>query len=135
MAVITKSDYGLIAINNKLLSKLVVDELLSMQAMVNLCNKKGKAIKKKPTPFIDPDYYDAVEIDDSSAEGITVKVYLTLRLSTNIRELTNKLFDKIEKSFSVFNLDKPKLILIEYKGINAEHISKKRIKIKRENNC
>ena len=134
MAVITKSDYGLIAINNKLLSKLVVDELLSMQAMVNLCNKKGKVIKKKPTPFIDPDYYDAVEIDDSS-DGISVKIYLTLRIGTNIKELTNKIFDKIEKSFKIFDLEKPKLIVISYKGINAGHTSKKRLEIKREQNC
>lgn len=135
MAVITKNDYGTIAINNKLLSKLVVDELLSMQGMVFLCNKKGRINKKKPTPFIDPDYYDAVEIDEISQDRISVKVYLVLRFNTNIKKITNRIFDKIEDSFKIFNLASPIEITISYKGIQAETKSKKRLEIKRMKNC
>ena len=106
-----------------------------MQAMVSLCNKKGKIIKNKPTPFIEPDYYDAVEIDDSAAEGVSVRLYLTLRLNTNIKEITNKIFERIENSFKVFDLGTPKKITIMYKGIIAEHSSNKKIEVKREYNC
>lgn len=135
MAIITKNEYGTVAINNKMLSKLVVDELLTMQSIVYMCNKKGKAIKKKPTPFIDPDFYDSVEVKEKASNGLEVTVYLVLRFSTNISKITNRLFDKIENAFEIFNIKQPTTIVISYKGIDATYKSKKNLKVKRTFNC
>lgn len=135
MAIITKNEYGSIVINNKLLTKLVIDELLKMQSIVYLCNKKGKIIKKKSTPFIEPDYYDAVELSEIQGGSISIKIYLISRLSTNIKDISNKICEKVYDAFDTFNLDKPDKIIISYQGIIAEHNSKKRIEVKRLKSC
>ena len=76
MAVINRNEHGAIALNNKVLSKMIIEELLSMQNMIIMCNKKGKIVKDNPTPIIDPDYYDSVDVSETTKGGMQVKVYL-----------------------------------------------------------
>ena len=68
-------------------------------------------------------------------DRISVKVYLVLRFNTNIKKITNRIFDKIEDSFKIFDLASPNEIIISYKGIQTESKSKKRLEIKRVKDC
>jgi hypothetical protein len=34
---------------------MIIEDMLSMDSFLMLSNKKGKPIKEKPTPIIDPD--------------------------------------------------------------------------------
>lgn len=133
MAVISRNDHGAIAINNKVLGKMIVEELFNMQSLVILCNKKGKIIKNNPTPIIDPDYYDAVEVSETTKEGMQVKIYLISRIGTNLSDLSNNIFNKVENAFSLFQLKRPDLITIYYKGIISSYTSKKKIQVMRRN--
>lgn len=133
MAVINRNEHGTIAINNKALSKMIIEELLHMRALVSLCNKKGKVIKEKPTPIIDPDYYDSVEVTETTKDGMQVKVYVVSRIGINMSALSNNIFDRIEKCFELFMVKKPDLISIYYRGIDSNYKSKKRIQVMRRN--
>ena len=133
MAVINRNEHGAIALNNKVLSKMIIEELLDMQSLIIMCNKKGKIIKDNPTPIIDPDYYDAVDVSETTKGGMQVKIYLISRIGSNISDLSNNIFNKIENCFEVFKLNKPNLITIYYKGIISDYNSKKRIQVMRRN--
>ena len=133
MAVINRNEHGAIALNNKVLSKMIIEELLSMQNMIIMCNKKGKIVKDNPTPIIDPDYYDSVDVSETTKGGMQVKVYLISKIGTNIADLSNNIFERIENSFNLFKLEKPNLITLYYKGIISDYNSKKRIQVMRRN--
>lgn len=133
MAVIDRNEHGAIALNNKVLSKIIIEELLHMQSLIILCNKKGKIIKENPTPFLDPDYYDSVEVSETTKGGMQVNIYLISRIGTNISDLSNNIFSRVESCFELFRLKKPDLINIYYKGIISNYKSKKKIKVMKRN--
>lgn len=132
MAFITRNKYGAVAVNTRVISKIVVKNLLDMSDYFVLCNKKGKLIKKNPTPFIDPDYYDAVEITDNNKE-FSIKIFLIPKLGKNISEMTDTLLEKIEEDFSLINLRKPDKFTISIKGILSRTITKRDIEVTRSN--
>ena len=132
MAYITRNDYGAIAVNTRVISKIIVKNLLEMKDCFVLCNKKGKLIKKNPTPFIDPDYYDAVEIIDNNKE-FSIKIYLIPKFGKSISEMTDRLLEKIEKDFELIQLRKPDKITISIKGILSRTITKRNIEVTRSN--
>ena len=64
MSVIVRNSYGAIAVNKGVIVRMIIEDMLSMSSLLMLSNKKGKPIKEKPTPIIDPDYFDAVEVSE-----------------------------------------------------------------------
>ena len=132
MAFITRNDYGAVAVNTRVISKIVVNNLLDMSDYFVLCNKKGKLIKKNPTPFIDPDYYDAVEITDNNKE-FSIRIYLIPKLGKSISVMTDTLIEKIEDDFNLINLRKPDKITISIKGVLSRTITKRDIEVTRSN--
>jgi uncharacterized alkaline shock family protein YloU len=132
MAVIERNDYGAIAVNKSVIEKLIVEDLLSMSDDILLCNKKGKLIKENPTPFIDPDYYDAVDLSEKKGY-IKVKLYLIIRFGSNISETAERLFDMIEKDFEMLRLNRPNMLTMKVRGILSDEIVKRSIDVVRNN--
>lgn len=136
MSVIVRNDYGAIAVNKGVIERMIVEDMLSMSDVIMLSNKKGKPIKEKPTPFIDPDYYDAVEVTDKK-DQVSVKIYVVVKFGNNISRLADRIFDSVEKDFAMLRLDKPSVISVKVRGIAGimnDEIVKRTIDIVRNNN-
>ena len=129
MAVITTNDFGAIVVNDKVLSKMIVEDLLDMSETIIPCNKKGKQIKHSPNPF-EPDYYDAVELSVRK-ERSEVSVNIIVRAGNNISEIAGDLADRIEKDFTFLKLDFPKSITVHVRGIMEDELVRKNIEITR----
>jgi len=132
MAVIKRNQYGAIAVNKGVLSKIIIGQLLEMSDVVIPCNKKGKPIKEKPTPFIDPDYYDSVEVYEKK-HVIRVKVYIITRFGSSISDIAEELFNRIETALAEIEIEKPGRITINIKGIMATQLMKRDIEVIRRN--
>lgn len=132
MAIIDRNEFGAIAVNKKVLSKLVADCILQMNDLVFPCNKKGKIIKNKPTPFIDPDLYDSIELEEN--RGVeNIVVYVVIKFGISISNTCNQLIDLIEEKFLLLKLDKPAEITVYVKGVMANQVAKRDIKVNRIN--
>ena len=136
MSVITRNNYGAIAVNKGVIERMIVEDMLAMDDALMLSNKKGKPIKEKPTPFIDPDYYDAIEVSDKK-DQVTVKIYIVARFGNNISATADRIFDAVEKDFAMLRLSKPSVISVKIRGISGimkDEIVKRNIDIVRNNN-
>ncbi len=134
MAVVIRNEYGAIAVNKMVLNRMVIEQLLEIEDLVILCNKKGVPIKKNPTPFIDYDYYDAVDLYEKKHD-VKLKIFLIAveKLGKNILDITEEIMNRIEESFEMLKLNKPSKITIYVKGIMTDQISKRNIEIVRRN--
>ena len=135
MSVITRNSYGAIAVNKVVLERMIIEDMLGMDGVLMLSTKKGKPIKEKPTPIIDPDYYDAVEVSEKKSE-VRVKIYVVIRYGNNISRTADKIFEAVESDFSMLRLDKPRSISVKIRGItgvNSDEIVKRNIDIVRNN--
>lgn len=136
MSVIVRNDYGAIAVNKGVIERMIVEDMLSMNDVIVLSNKKGKPIKEKPTPFIDPDYYDAVEVTDKKGQ-VNVKIYVVVKFGNNISRMADRIFDSVERDFAMLRLGKPSVISVKVRGISGimnDEIVKRNIDIVRNNN-
>ena len=136
MSVIVRNSYGAIAVNKGVIERMIIEDMLSMDSFLMLSNKKGKPIKEKPTPIIDPDYYDAVEVSEKKDE-IKVKIYIVVKNGKNISETADKVFEAVEKDFEMLRLKKPASINVKVRGIAGEMngvIVKRNIDIVRNSN-
>lgn len=116
MSVITRNEFGAIAVNKSVIEHMIVEDMLSMSDCLVLSNKKGKPIKDKPTPIIDPDYFDAVEVSDK--RGIfKVKIYIVVRFGHDISGIAERVFDAVEHDFELLRLEKPETISVKVRGI------------------
>jgi len=109
--------------------------MLGMDDVLVLSNKKGKPIKDKPTPFIDPDYFDAVEVSEKKGE-VRVKIYVVVRYGTNISEIADRVMDSVESDFKMLRLGMPRSISVKVRGIDGlvgDEIVKRNIDIVRNN--
>ncbi len=135
MSVIIRNNYGAIAVNKGVIERMIVEDMLGMNDALVLSNKKGKPIKEKPTPFIDPDYFDAIEVSDKK-DQVKVKVYIVVKFGNNISETADRIFDAVEKDFAMLRLDKPAVISVKVRGISGimtDEIVKRNIDIVRNN--
>ena len=135
MSVITRNSYGAIAVNKVVIERMIIEDMLGMDDVLVLSNKKGKPIKEKPTPIIDPDYYDAVEVSEKKGE-IKVKIYVVVNQGCNISETADKVFEAVEKDFAMLRLDKPRTISVKVRGMTGvmnDEILKRNIDIVRNN--
>jgi len=132
MSVIVRNDFGAVAVNKGVIERMIIEDLLGMSDVLLLCNKKGKLIKEKPTPLIDPDYYDAVDVSDKKGR-VTVKIYVILYAGTSIPAAAGDVFEKIEQDFDMLRLDRPEIIKFKVRGIMSDEIEKRSIDVVRNN--
>jgi uncharacterized alkaline shock family protein YloU len=136
MSIIVRNSYGAIAVNKGVIERMIIEDMLGMSSFLMLSTKKGKPIKEKPTPIIDPDYYDAIEVSEKK-DQIKVQLYIVVRNGKNISETADKIFEAIEKDFEMLRLDKPAVITVKVRGVEGQMngvIVKRNIDIVRNNN-
>ena len=132
MAVILRNDHGAIAVNKGVIERMIIEDLLDMQDLLLLCNKKGKLIKKKPTPFIDPDYFDAIEVYEKRQE-VRVKIFIITHSGASISNVADEIFRHIESDFAILRLPKPGSISVNVKGIMSDQLVKRNVEVVRKN--
>ncbi len=135
MSVITRNTYGAVAVNKIVIERMIIEDMLGMDGLLALSNKKGRPIKEKPTPIIDPDYYDAVEVSEKKGE-IKVKIYVVIKYGSNISRTADRIFEAVENDFDMLRLAKPRTISVKIRGItgvNSDDIVKRNIDIVRNN--
>ena len=132
MSVIVRNDFGAVAVNKGVIERMIIEDLLSMSDVLLLCNKKGRLIKEKPTPLIDPDYYDAVDVSEKKG-NFTVKIYVIISAGCRIADIANDVFRKIEQDFEMLKLDRPESIEFKVRGLKAAEIEKRSIDVVRNN--
>ena len=135
MSVVVRNSFGAIAVNKGVIERMIIEDMLSMGDILVLSNKKGKPVKKKPTPIIDPDYYDAVEVSEKK-DQVKVKIYIVAANGKNISETADKIFETVENDFEMLRLRKPQTISVKVRGISGEKngvIVKRNIDIVRNN--
>ena len=118
MAQISRNDYGSIVVNDNVLEKQIIAEILDMQGKAIPCNKKGKIIKGKTNPTIDSDYYDAITITDTIKEN-SVKIYLITVFGESISSITDEIFDKIAAVYDSLKVKKPDTTKIFIMGMKT----------------
>ena len=126
MAVITRNDYGAIAVNKGVIERMMIEDLLVMQDHLLLCNKKGKLIKEKPTPFIDPDYFDAVEYSEKRGES-NIRIYIIVKKGTGTSHAADMIFDAVKKDFELLRLPYPESVRVKVKGVMGDDIVKRNV--------
>ena len=133
MSVILRNDYGAVAVNRGVIERMIIEDLLSMSSDVLMCNKKGKLIKEKPTPFIDPDYYDAVDVSDKKGH-VKVVINLILAEGKTVMSVAETIFSMIEADFDILRLGKPDSINLHVRGIkDGDEIRKRNVEVVRSN--
>ena len=133
MSVIERNEYGAIGVNKNVIEKMIIESLLSKREAVLLCNKKGKAIKDKPTPLIEPDYYDAIDYIDKRGNS-KVSINVLVMKGVTISAISDELFEAVEDVFNLLRLDKPGTITIKVRGvISADTVVKRNIEVVRKN--
>lgn len=115
MAVITNSEYGIVAVNNSVISKLIIDDMLAMDGEIIPCTRKGRLLRKGVFTGYN-ELFNAVELSETS-EGMSVKVYYVLTDASGFQETSDALFDKVESDFSLLCLDRPFRLTASIKGI------------------
>ena len=136
MSVIVRNTYGAIAVNKGVIERMIVADMLNMSDILLLSDKKGRPIKEKPTPFIDPDYFDAIEVSDKKGE-VKVKLYIVVKFGSNISKTADKIFDSVESDFDMLRLPKPDSISVKVRGAEigmGGAIIKRNIDVVRNNN-
>lgn len=133
MSVILRNDYGAVAVNRGVIERMIIEDILSMSSDVLMCNKKGKLIKEKPTPFIDPDYYDAVDVSDKKGH-VKVVINLILAEGKTVMSVAETIFSMIEADFDILRLGKPDSINLHVRGIkDGDEIRKRNVEVVRSN--
>lgn len=129
MGQISRNEYGTIAVNDQALTNMIIDELLEMSDSIILCNKKGKIIKHKPTPFIEPDYHDAVIITDTIKES-SIKIYVIVVFGKSISSVADELFERIGAIYDSLQHKKPGIVKFRVRGMKtAAGVVKREIEV------
>jgi hypothetical protein len=131
MAMITKTEYGMVAVNNSVLSKQIVDNILDLKDAILPCNKKGRIIKKGFFTGLN-ELLASVELSEA-ANRMYIKLYLVLIEGTDGNAACGELFDRIENDFETLCLDKPKEITAVVKGTLSGVLTPSDLEITRQN--
>ena len=132
MAVILRNEHGAIAVNKGVIERMIIEDLLEMEDQVLLCNKKGKLIKKNPTPFIDPDYFDAIEVYEKRQE-VRVKIFIITKSGSSMSDISDEIFRHVESDFALLKLPKPGSIVVGIKGVMRDQLDRRNIEVVRKN--
>lgn len=132
MSVILRNEHGAIAVNKSVIERMIIEDLLDMGEDIILCSKKGKPIGEKPSRFMDPDYFDALEL--SEKRGIVrIRIFLITRIGTSISDLAEQIFDMIESNYSILKLPRPDYISVNIRGVMSDQLIKRNIEVVRRN--
>lgn len=123
MAVILRNEFGVVAVNRQVVTKLVLDEMIAMEVSLIPCTKSGKPLKRSIFSGYN-DMADAVDLTDERGNVRLTFYYLAYR-GEQIHELSEKLFDRIIRSFSRFSYEKSIEMRAVCKGIIGETKAKK----------
>lgn len=133
MSVILRNDYGAVAVNRGVIERMIIEDMLSLSSDILMCNKKGKIIKEKPTPFIDPDYYDAVDVSDKKGHAKVV-INMILAEGKTVMSVAETIFSMIEADFDILRLGKPDSISLRVRGIkDGDEVLKRNVEVVRSN--
>ncbi len=132
MAMITRSEFGVVAINNEVLSRVVVEEMLSMRDMLIPCNRRGKPYRKSFFSTGD-ELLNSVEIKVHNKTDISVRVYFIAKFGESITQMSYDLFDRIEAEFELLCLDKPTVLTACIKGVMAKQVIERNLEVTRRN--
>lgn len=133
MSLIQSNELGAIAVNNKVICKLITETMLDMNKQLFPCSKKGKVVKSRPTPIVDADFYDAVEYSESK-NFIKIRAYIILvNDEHDASAVAELLTDRIEKIFTTLGIRKPDNITVTVKGFQSKQLLKKDIEFCRIN--
>ena len=132
MSVIERNEFGAVGVNKNVIEKMIIEDLMEFSDSLILCNKKGKPIKDKPTPWIDPDQYDAIEVTEKRGE-VNVRINIIARHESNISKLSEAIFDSVGETFELLRLDKPASISVKVRGIMSDELVKRSIEVVRKN--
>lgn len=129
MGQISRNEFGSIVVNDQALTKMIIDEILEMSDSIILCNKKGRIIKQKPTPLIEPDYHDAVIVTDTIKEN-SIKIYVIVHFGKSISGVADELFDRIGAIYDSLHHKKPGIVKFRVRGMKtAAGIVKREIEV------
>lgn len=131
MKLLNNSDYGAVNISKQVIDKLVLDELLKYEDVVSPCSSNGKALKRGFFSGIN-ELLSSVEVHDYD-EGMKIVFYIIVKFGESINEISNAIFDGIERNLEMFYLSKPIELKACIKGVQAEHLSKRNIEVIRTN--
>ena len=131
MQVFNKSHYGAINITKQVMNKLVLDELLKYEDIVFPCSQTGKPLKKGFFSGIN-ELLSSIEIHEA-ANGTYIFFYIIVKFGESINEISNAIFDSIERDFEMFSLVKPVEIKACIKGVQAEHLTRRDVEVIRTN--
>ena len=132
MSVILRNEYGAVAVNKGVMALMIVEDLLNMGDDIILCSKKGKPVGTKTSRFMDPDYFDAVEIYDKK-NVVRVKVFIITKLGTSISDIAEKIFSMVENDYEILHLAKPGSISVHVRGVMSDQLIKRNIEVVRRN--
>lgn len=132
MSVIERNEHGAIAVNKGVIERLIIEELLEMKDDLILCTKKGKPIKDKPSSFIDPDYYDALELSEKK-QAFKVKLYIIVVFGKSVSGIADEVFSRVESIFEILRLPGPAMITVKIKGVMSDQLVKRNIEVIRRN--
>ena len=118
MAQISKNDYGSIVVNDNVIEKLIIDEILDMNGVAIPCNKKARIIKDRIAPIIDSEYYDAVNVTDTIKEN-SVKVYIITMFGESISKICDEIFARIVKVYDSLQVKVPDVAKIYIMGMKT----------------
>ena len=127
MSVILRNEFGAIAVNKGVIERMIIEDLLDMGDDILLCSKKGKPIR-----FVDPDYFDAIEVYEKKQQ-VRVKVFIITKFGANITEITDEIFRRIENDFAILKLSNPSIMKVSIKGVISDQIVKRNIEVVRKN--
>ena len=118
MAQISRNNYGSIVVNDSVIEKLIIDEILDMNGIAIPCNKKARILKDKIAPIIDSEYYDAVNVTDTIKEN-SVKVYLITMFGESISNICDEIFERIAKVYNSLQVKVPDVAKIYIMGMKT----------------
>lgn len=131
MALITRSRYGLVAINDDALKDIVFKCVTDMRGRILPCSSKGR-IYKKGILGGDPRSLNCISLEEDKGR-IRIKVYYVGIFGESINDTANELFDRIERDFSLVRLDKPAEIVACVKGVMSRQLVSRNIEVVRHN--
>jgi len=131
MSLIKKTDYGLIAINNKAIARMVVDELDSMSDKLLMCNKKGKIVKDSSNPFVDTPM-DSVDIFENK-KGTRIRIFIITNIGDSASDIADIIISRVEDIYDMLKIKRPDRIDVCIKGMMADQLIKKNIEVSRKN--
>lgn len=131
MAVINNNEDGVLAINDAVISRLVIKHLMDYPDTIEPCNHKGKILRRAKS--FDPVLYNCIEIKSNSTL-VFIKFYFCIYFGKSLKEIANTLFDLIEADFEMLHMAKPCKLIASSKGtIIGNHINERNEHIVRIN--